>query len=104
MVSELIQDLLFRPFNTDIFLIRNIAEHFEIDITYYEQIENEMNLLVNLRNWIKNNDYRSIVQWIYNDNKIEIIKVYTICLELFEEEGVKLTKDKLVKNFGIILK
>ena len=52
LVSELIQDLLFRPFNTDIFLIRNIAEHFEIDITYYEQIENEMNLLVNLRNWI----------------------------------------------------
>ena len=104
LVSELIQDLLFRPFNTDIFLIRNIAEHFEIDITYYEQIENEMNLLVNLRNWIKNNDYRSIIQWIYNDNKIEIIKVYTICLELFEEEGVKLTKDKLVKNFGIILK
>lgn len=104
LVSEIIHNLLYRPFNTDIFLMRNVVENIEIDITYYEQINNETNLLVNLKNWIKNNDYRSIIQYIYNDNKIEIINIYKSCLKLFEEEGVKLTKEKLMKNFGIALK
>ena len=30
LVSSIIQDLLFRPFNADVFLIRNISENFDI--------------------------------------------------------------------------
>ena len=40
IVSSIIQDLLFRPFNTDIFFLRNCCENFEIDIEYYNGIEN----------------------------------------------------------------
>ena len=31
IVSLIIQDLLFRPFNSDVFMLRNIYENFEIE-------------------------------------------------------------------------
>jgi len=103
IVSSIIQGLIFRPFNTDIFLLRNIADNFEIDITYHhttDKITDMIDSRYNLEQWITNNDYRSITQWILNINKqIKVEDIYDICLDIFEEKGVKLTKSKLVKEF-----
>ena len=107
VVSSVVQTLLFRPFNTDIFMIRNIVENFEIDIVYHDitKINNITEATNNLKQWISNNDYRSIAEWIFNvNNIIHIVDIYNICLYIFEEVGVKLTKPKLVKDFVISIK
>ena len=109
MVSSIIQDLLFRPFNTDVFMLRNISENFEIDIIYHHDTENITDIIElrqNLTQWVVNNDYRSISQWIFNvnNNTINIVDIYNICLNIFEENGLKLTKIKLAKDFISSLK
>ena len=107
IVSSIIQDLLFRPFNSDVFIIRNICENFELDISYYQGIEKITELQetrYNLEQWIETNDYRSISQWTLNvNNTINIVDIYNICLNIFEEKGVKLTKTKLAKEFISVL-
>ena len=108
IVSAIIQDLLFRPFNTDVFLLRNVCEIFEVDINYHdatEKITNMEKVRQNLTQWIANQDFRSIAQWILNVNKdvIKIADIYNICLELFETK-IKLSKAKLLKEFINALK
>jgi hypothetical protein len=83
-VSSIIQDLLFRPFNSDVFMLRNISQNFELDIVYHhstEKITNTIDTEQNLKQWINTKDYRSISQWIFNVNKDNIINLnsfYTI--------------------------
>jgi hypothetical protein len=104
VVSSIIQDLLFRPFNTDIFLLRNICLNFEIVCNYHkdtEKITDTESFHKNLTQWIKINDYRSIAEWVLNINKdtIDINNIYNICLDIFE-----LTNPKLVKEFTTSIK
>jgi hypothetical protein len=107
IISSIIQDLLFRPFNTDIFMLRNICETFDIDVDYYNETEKIINMdevTFNFTQWFFNNDFRSIAQWILNINKnILPIDVYKICLDIFDKE-VKLLKSKLTKEFVSAIK
>ena len=83
LVSSIIQDLLFRPFNSDVFLIRNIVENFDIDIDYHNNTEKIIDILELFTQWIKNNDYRYISQWIFNVNKtMDVVEIYNICLDI----------------------
>ena len=69
-ISIIVQDLLIREFNTDIFGLRNCCEQFEPDL------ESELNT------WIKDKDYRSIAQWIFNVNKqYECAELFTMILK-----------------------
>ena len=101
LVSSIIQTLLFRPFNTDMFLLRNICEKFDIDISYTKEITNIDDLKDNMIQWVFNKDLRSIAQWILNvnTNKIKLVDVYDICLDIFNN----LTKSKLMKEFDSAL-
>jgi hypothetical protein len=99
LVSSIIQDLLFRPFNTDVFLLRKICDQFDIECVYHhgaEIITEMQSCRKNLTQWIQTNDYRSIAEWILNINKdtIDIFDIYSQSLDIFE-----LTKSKLVKEF-----
>ena len=106
LISSIIQSLLFRPFNSDVFLLRNICESFEIEINYNNDTEIITDMRPHLEKWIEENDYRSIAQWILNGNHktINMEDIYIICLNIFEEKGVKLTKIKLAKEFVSVLK
>jgi hypothetical protein len=104
IVSSIIQDLLFRPFNIDVFLLKNICSAFEIECQYYEnaeQITDTQSCQKNLKQWIDTNDYRSLGEWILNGNKdiIDINNIYSQCLDIFE-----LTNPKLVKEFATSIK
>ena len=104
-VSSIIQDLLFRPFNSDIFMLRNICEIFDIDIIYHhasEKITRIDEVSKNLTQWVANDDFRSIAQWALNVNKtISPTNIYIICLDIFEETK---TKNKLEKEFASAIK
>jgi hypothetical protein len=101
LVSSIIQDLLFRPFNSDMFLLRNICEKFDVDISYTKEITNIDDLKDNMIQWVSNKDLRSIAQWILNvnNNKIKLVDIYDICLDIFNN----LTKYKLMKEFDYAL-
>jgi len=107
IVSSIIQDLLFRPFNSDVFFIRSICENFETESNYHhgaEKIKDIQETRHNLEQWIKTNDYRSISHWILNVNtSINIVDVYNICLNIFEKNGLKLTIPKLAKELISVL-
>lgn len=94
IVSSIIQTLLFRPFNSDMFILRNICEKFDIDISYTKEITNIDDLKDNMTQWVSNKDLRSIAQWILNlnNNKIKLVDIYDICLEIFDD----LTNPKLM--------
>lgn len=89
---------MFRPFNSDVFFLRNVCENFVIDIDYSEINNNEINKIKNnLKRWISNNDFRSIAQWIMNTQKsISPTDIYEICLELFDVTN----SCKLIKDFN----
>ena len=94
IVSSIINDLLFRPFNSDIFMLRNVCETFIIEINNNNTKETELYNI--LKQWITNNDFRSIAQWVLNVNKsISLLKIYEICLDIFD---IKI-KNKLTKEF-----
>lgn len=105
IVSSIIQDLLFRPFNSDIFMLRNICENFEVDIIYHhnsEKITQPDEARQNLTQWVANDDFRSIAQWVLNVNKtISPTSIYSICLDIFQETK---TKSKLEKEFVSAIK
>ena len=106
IVSSIIQNLLFRPFNCDIFIMRNLCENFEVEITYdCSKITNIITATQNINQWILLEDFRSISQWILNVNKglINVLDIYTIFLDTFENE-LKLTKAKLIKDFMFVIK
>lgn len=108
IVSSIVQDLLFRPFNTDIFNIRNVCESFEIDVDYHkdtEKITDTISLRQNMEQWTTDEDFRSISQWILNINKIITLNdIYSVFLDVFIElTNIQLVKTKLLKDFNIIL-
>ena len=110
MFSSIIQDLLFRPFNSDIFMLRNICENFEIDINYHNEsnIKHIEDIHNNIVLWVANEDLRSIAQWILNLNKdIKPVVIYNICLDVFEKEFSIINckqKAKLEKEFVSVIK
>lgn len=105
IVSAIVQDLLFRPFNTDIFFLRNIINTFQIDIEYHDDaqtIVTYQDLLKNMAHWIETSNYRSLAQWIEENAGTNWVptEIYKCCLDIFESKGTKLTKSKLIKDFG----
>ena len=100
LVSSIVQSLLFRPFNTDVFMLRNICETFEITCNY---IKNDAKQ--NLELWIKEKDYRSISQWILNENTTnDVINIYIMCLHIFNANGLKISINRLKNEFIRITK
>jgi len=107
LVSSLIQNLLYRPFNTDVFMLKNICNLFEIETKFAhgtKKITNIIEFVNNCKFWCVNNDYRSISNWILNENKdLDLLVIYENVLQIFEDQGIKLTKSKLIKDFYKIL-
>jgi hypothetical protein len=107
IVGTIIQNLLIRPCNADIFMLSTVCKLFVIDGQVIDgQVIDGFYVKNTFKKWIETNDYRSIGQWILNENNnsICILTIYKICLDIFENNGVKLTKIRLLKEMGNILK
>lgn len=98
IISSIIQDLLYRPFNTDVFMLRNICENFNYinDINDINEINEINEIKVLIERWIQKNDFRAISNWILNINKgIHINVIYDIFLNILNPKQ----KNKLTKQF-----
>jgi hypothetical protein len=112
IIGIIIKNLLVRPSNTDIFMLRNICEQFEIDIEYKDkdqlkQIDSYELLLENICYWIENEDYRSLSQTIlYPSLEYNYTILYTNCLHIIENMKVihNFKKNNLICSFVSSLK
>ena len=116
LVSAIVQDLIIRPFNTDVFFLNVICKTFEIECKYLEpNLKKYMlyssNLYEQLMFWIEAQDYKSIAQFILNDKNAkknnlntlftnEYIYGYAIDAFLATFAGLKLAKKRLQKEFS----
>ncbi len=103
IVSTIVQDLLIRPFNTDVFFLRTICQLFEVECKYINSCKNISNLVEQLTIWIDINDYKSIAQFILNDNKDnDNDKILNIVIDIFVNLYlIKVAKQKMLKEFKI---
>jgi hypothetical protein len=118
LVSTIVQDLLIRPFNTDIFFLRTICSLFEIEcnlITVNTGAKIDINKLFNstsilyeqLTKWIEDKDFKSIAQYILNlvtlDTSDKLLYfIYSCSIDVFANVyKVKLSKTKLLKEFSV---
>lgn len=108
LVSAIIQDLIIRPFNTDVFFLRMICNTFEIECKYKDvknpYIYSTSGLLEQLTLWIDACDYKSISQFILNEKKKNDIRfsneyIYSYAINAFELIGLKVAKKRLLKEF-----
>ena len=123
LVSAIVQDLIIRPFNTDVFFLNVICKTFEIECKYkdiiIDELKNDMkscmrntsDLYEQLMLWIDTQDYRSIAQFILNDKNVkknglkpmftnEYIYGYAIDAFMSTFPGLKLVKKRLLKDFS----
>uniref|UniRef100_A0A6C0KS89 Uncharacterized protein n=1 Tax=viral metagenome TaxID=1070528 RepID=A0A6C0KS89_9ZZZZ len=103
IVKMIVQDLLFRPCNSDVFFLKNICQSFEVEMNYLdEKISDLISFKKNMEKWFENNDYRSISNWILNENSNQInnFEIYNICIEIFNNNGIKLVKKRLLDEFN----
>jgi hypothetical protein len=85
LVSSIIQNLLIRSFNTDVFLLRIISECFELDVNLEEDLERIL----------ENKDYRQLATYILSNKEEKEIDIYKRVLTYF-----KLTNQQnLIKDF-----
>jgi len=112
IIGIIIKNLLVRQSNTDIFMLRNICEQFEIEIEYKDKdqlipIDSYQLLLENIRYWIENEDYRSLAQNIlYPSIDYNYTILYTDCLHIIENMKVitNFKKNNLIRAFVSSLK
>ena len=87
VVSSIIQNLLIRSFNTDVFLLRTISECFELNM------ENELERILETK------DYRQLACYILSNKEEKEIDIYKRVLDYF-----KLTNQgNFVKDFTNLL-
>jgi len=93
-ISAIVQDLIIRPFNTDIFMMRQICELFESEPNVEtEQFDKQFDK--QLDHWLKTEDYRSIACYILNQDALSDLDIYKYVLNWF-----KLTnQSRLIKDY-----
>lgn len=86
LISSIIQNLIIRAFNTDVFLLRTISELFEADAEESVSLECRLD----------NEDYRGLAQDILNNKELDEVDVYQRVLNYYKlTNQQKLMKDLL---------
>lgn len=96
IIHTIIVNLISRPFNIDVFMLVSICEVFDIECIY--EISNINNILME---WVNDENYLSIAQFILKQNKeLSEIKIYELMLDAFCLLNDQINKDKLTKEFS----
>jgi hypothetical protein len=96
IVGSIIRTLLERPYNTDVFMLHNICNLFDVENETSDLNDTQLKTLI--ENWIEENKYLEIANYILND-KYDCLKIYNIVLDAFVKNGVKsINKTKQTEN------
>ena len=113
LVSTIVQDLLIRPFNTDIFFLRTICNLFEVECSFITaksvtKIAFSSTIMYEqLTKWIDTKDFKSIAQYILNivilDTSDKMLySIYSVAIDIFTNiYNLKVVKTKLIKEFCV---
>lgn len=98
IIGLIVNNLLVRPNNPDVYLLRQICNQFEIEVDYKNAITSHNLLVDNISYWIENEDYRSLSQTIlFTNYKYNYTLLYTDCLiKIFSE----FKKNNLIRSFA----
>lgn len=82
IVTVIIQDLLIRPFTTDVFLFRTINKYFEL---VGERItSSEKDITAKITNWLKLKNHTSICIYILNSTNIgQLLDIYELIVRYY---------------------
>ena len=89
LISSIIQNLLIRSFNTDVFILRTISECFE----------SEIDASLSIEDLLETKDYRGLALYILNKKDLELEDTYQRVLNYF-----KLTNQQRLFTKGIAIK
>jgi hypothetical protein len=96
IIHTIILNLISRPFNIDVFMLVTICEVFDIECIYENSNVNDI-----LIQWVNDENYLSIAQFILKENKeLSEIKIYELMLDAFCLLNDQINKNKLVKEFS----
>ena len=103
IVSMIIQNLIIRDFNIDVFMITNICKLFEVECIYLNKIKPVLieDITKQIKYWLDNKDYRYICAFILELNKnSDFIFYYSLFLDLFSDyQLTKAVKNNKIRNF-----
>ena len=98
VVAIIIENLLIRPFNTDVFMLRQMVSRNETDMKPHKYNSDILHS-------IRTNDYHNIAYYILtqsDNNSIE--SLYENCIDELDKIYGNLQKPRLIKKFNIIYK
>jgi len=75
LISSIIQNLLIRSFNTDIFILRTISDLFESDISEVDE---------SVEDFLDKKDYKGLALYILNNKGLELEDTYQRVLNYFK--------------------
>ena len=98
LISSIIQNLLIRSFNTDVFLLRTIAECYET----------EEDPAKDLDSYLSDKDYRGLALYVFSNKDLNEMDTYQRVLDYFKlTNQSKLTKDlvsAMIANTSVLKK
>jgi hypothetical protein len=96
-VGSIIRTLLQRPYNTDVFMLHTICNLFDVENNDTSNL-NDTQLRSLIENWIEENKYLEIANFILND-KYDFLKTYNIVLDTFSKNELScINKTKQTAN------
>jgi hypothetical protein len=93
IISIIVQDLLIREFDTDVFTLRILTRLFETEYVF-EKILSEQFL-----EWLSKGDYRLICSYILElKDTSKIFDIYEIIINIFNVNGLNINKQKYMTD------
>jgi hypothetical protein len=93
IVAQLVENFMTRPFNLDVFMIRNQVKIFEIE----KDVFTDYDYLFN----IKDNDYAKISSYILDDILPTNLEIFLEeAINYFERKGLKINKKKIICDYN----
>lgn len=97
IVYMIINDFLIRPFNLDVFILRQIVTNFEITSTQV----NTPSLIEYIDSLLESKNFISLAHFIIHDVKDDIAlrSTYKTIIEYFKHCGLKLNDDNIMRDY-----
>ena len=105
IINMIVSDLLIRPHNLDVFLLRQISQNFEVDIqtTIFNDCQRfDFIHLSKFDDWFNSKNYQNIAEFVLNkccENQLDEFLEYTV--SHFQELNKNSNNNNLTKDYNV---